>query len=179
MYFVYTSKLQNANIVGLNYRSYGRSSGKPSQEYLYSDANLIYDTLSKLGKIQPESLFIMGRSLGSGVATYLASTRTARGIILITPYDSMLSVAKEKYGFVPVAYLLQNTFPSNHFAEYIDTPALFVYGGMDSVIPPHHTENLMQSWKGEKESLFLTGANHENIMDFPEVTQSMNLFISR
>lgn len=94
-YFVEKTRYENINIISFNYRGYARSTGKPSEKILFADSLLIADFLENTLKIFPKDTFIMGRSLGTGVATYLASQKTFAGVILITPYDSVESVASE------------------------------------------------------------------------------------
>jgi acetyl esterase/lipase len=88
----------------------------------------IYDFLIQDLHISPENIFIMGRSLGTGVATYLASQKSSAGVILVTPYDSVENVAKGSYWFVPVSILLKNKFESYRYAQLQANSLLCIYG---------------------------------------------------
>ncbi len=121
----------------------------------------------------------MGRSLGTGVATYLASQRKVESIILITPYDSVESVAQERYFFIPVSFLIHNTFHSDLYSQIQKNRLLCIYAGHDTTIPNHHTELLLTQWNGDIEKVFLPDATHDNIYDFPEVEKSINKFIPK
>jgi pimeloyl-ACP methyl ester carboxylesterase len=166
-----------ANIVSFNYRGYGNSTGSPSEKALFDDALLIYDFLVTDKHIKPENIIVMGRSLGSGVATYLASQKPVKKVILVTPYDSIESVAKESYGFVPVSLLLQNKFDSTLYANLRNNELLCIYGGMDTVVPNSHTERLLTFWKGSVQKVFLSNANHNSILSFNQVQTAIDEFV--
>ena len=176
-YFVEKYSYQNANIVSFNYRGYGYSSGKPSEKTLFADALLQYDYLRGTLQIKPEHIIVMGRSLGTGVATYLSSQRPVEKVILVTPYDSVESVASESYFFVPVSLLLTNKFDSLQYAKVRNTSLLCIYGGRDTTIPNRHTENLLSHWKGSIEKVLIPEATHDNIYEFHEVQDSIERFL--
>lgn len=119
----------------------------------------------------------MGRSLGSGVATYLASQKPVKRVILLTPYDSIESVAQDSYRFLPVSLLLKNKFESVKYASQKPNELLCIYGGQDTLITNPHTERLIASWNGPVQKLFLPGANHNNIVEFDGVRQAVEEFI--
>ena len=121
----------------------------------------------------------MGRSLGTGVATYLASQRKVQGVILITPFDSVEAVAQEQYFFVPVSLLLKNRFHSDIYSKIQKNKLLSIYAGQDASIPNHHTENLLTHWNGDMKRILISSATHDNIYDFPEVEKSINTFIPK
>ncbi|MFA5881317.1 MAG: alpha/beta fold hydrolase, partial [Eubacteriales bacterium] len=79
-------KLKGWNVVLMNYRGYGQSEGVPGEKKLFSDALEIYDYFAAREK--PGKIAVMGRSLGTGVATYLAANRKVNGVVLVSPYDS-------------------------------------------------------------------------------------------
>ena len=81
----------------LNYRGYGASTGKPSQQALVADAVAEFDALSADPRIDPRRIVVVGRSLGSGVAVQLAAQRPLKALVLATPFDSLTSVASERY----------------------------------------------------------------------------------
>jgi uncharacterized protein len=82
------SNIDARAVVVVNYRGYGGSTGEPGQKALYDDGLAIYDYAIKRG-VPPEHIVVMGRSLGSGVASMLAGARPVRAAILITPFDSL------------------------------------------------------------------------------------------
>ena len=177
-YFVEKYSYQNANIVSFNYRGYGYSSGKPSEKTLFADALLQYDYLRGTLQIKPEHIIVMGRSLGTGVATYLASERTVARVILVTPYDSIESIAKESYPLLPVSLLLRNKFDSVAYAAIRSNRLLSISAGKDTTILTHHSENLLKYWNGSQKKIFIPEATHEDILDRVELIEGIDRFIS-
>jgi uncharacterized protein len=145
----------------VNYRGYGSSTGQPSEKNLFQDALAIYDDVK--GRYQPETIFPMGRSLGSGVATFLASQRPVKGTILVTPYDSLIHMARRTYPWLPTSLLLRHKFNSLDYVQKIQSPLLVIYGGNDEVIPNKSTENLIQNIPGHKSVFLIEEADHNNI----------------
>lgn len=176
-YFVEKYRYKNANIISFNYRWYAYSTGKPSERALFSDALLQYDYLVWEMKIDPKNIILMGRSLGTGVATYLASQRKVNSVILITPYDSVELVAKEWYFFVPVSLLLRHKFLSTQYASIRSNNLLCIYWGRDVTIPNHHTENLLKYWNGKITKVFIPNATHDDIYTFSQVEDAIDQFI--
>src|SRR5882672_4713015 len=96
----------------VNYRGYGESKGKPGEKELLEDALVIHDYANRRPEVNSGRIVAMGRSLGSGVAVHLAAHRSLRGVILVSPYDSMVEVAKRHYPFLPVSLMLRHRFDS-------------------------------------------------------------------
>ncbi len=128
-------------------------------------------------KIAPENLIVMGRSLGSGIATYLASQKPARKVILITPYDSIENVAKDTYGYLPVSLLIRHRFESAKYAMLKSNEMLCIYGGKDDIIRNPRTEKLLTSWNGTVQKVFLPTADHHSILQFKETKQAIDDYI--
>ena len=143
-----------------NYRGYGASEGAPSQAGLVADALAIYDHASQLPGIDPQRIFVFGRSLGSGVAVQLAAHRPVHGVILVSPYDSLAAVAKRYYWYLPVDWMLKHRFDSIGVAPQMKPPLLCFIAERDDVIPPEHAERLFDAWAGPKRRVLLGGAGH-------------------
>jgi len=99
-------------ILVTNYRGYGGTPGQPSETALLNDALAIYDYAAKQPGVSGDDIVVIGRSLGSGVATYLAANRVVRGVVLITPYDSLAGVAQAHFPYFRVRLLLKHRYPS-------------------------------------------------------------------
>jgi pimeloyl-ACP methyl ester carboxylesterase len=148
----------------VNNRGFGRSGGRPSENSMFSDALEVYDRLCKRPGVNREKVIIIGRSIGTGVATYLSAKRPVKATILITPYESMVAVAQEKYPILPIGLLIRHPFKSEKYAEGITTPVLAFIAKNDVVIPPPHAYSLLKHWKG-KTSFLELNADHHSIMD--------------
>lgn len=160
-----------------NYRGYGASQGNPSQEKLFSDALEIFDyAKNQLGYAEDE-IFLLGRSLGSGVAVYLASQRNPQGVILVTPFDSLRSVGQRAYPFLPVKYLLRHPFDSVQRARELKLPSLILVAELDEVIAPEHAQKLQQALKGASKLVVIPEANHQDIHLDPLYWKSIQTFV--
>lgn len=170
-------KLEGIATLLVNYRGYGLSNGKTSEKNLFSDAVAIYDDI--FPTYHPEKIVLLGRSLGTGVATYLASKRKTDGVILVTPYDSMLNMAKEKFPFLPTSIILRHKFDSLRYVKKIECPILVLYSGNDSVVPNRRTENLIKNIDGHKIIVLIKEADHNNISIYPEYWENLVKFINQ
>lgn len=158
----------------VNYRGYGKSEGKPYEKGLYLDAEAIYEKVAKKHK----SISIMGRSLGSGVATYIASKKNIHRLVLVAPYDSVQNVAKSIYKFFPIELLLKDKFDSAKRVADIKAKTLILYGSDDEIIRPIHTKNLSSYFKdGSLQVVKIDKAQHNNIAIFEKYTQTIKNFL--
>ena len=152
----------------VHYRGYGASEGKPSERALYADAELVFDALARRPDVDASRIVLAGRSLGTGVATHIATIRPVRGVILVSPYDSMVEVAQRHYPFLPIGLLLKHPFDSLARAGAIDAPLLAIVGGRDTIIPPAHSQRLYEAWRGPKRWVEVPGADHNDLGLQPE-----------
>ena len=145
----------------MNYRAYGGSSGNPSEQALFSDALALFDRVVK----KHESVSAFGRSLGSGVASYLATQREIEALALITPYDSIASVAQKRIPFYPVKLLLNDHYNSAERAPSISARVLIVMAELDSVIPNWHSLELQRAFAHSNvvRLIKINGADHNNV----------------
>ncbi|HRG00106.1 MAG TPA: dienelactone hydrolase family protein [Bacteroidia bacterium] len=166
----------NTIMVLMNYRSFGLSQGVISEKSMFSDALEIYDKLVANPKVDANNVIVMGRSMGTGVATYVSSQRKTNATVLITPYESIIDVAQEKYPFVPISWFIKHPFKSKEYAASITTPVLSLIAKNDQVIPPHHAHHLMEAWKGNTE-VFEVNEDHSTIMKNEEVWKRIEGFV--
>jgi fermentation-respiration switch protein FrsA (DUF1100 family) len=172
-------ELRGVSFVLFNYRGYGRSEGDPGESALFSEALAIYDLIAARPDVDKQRIVAMGRSLGSGVATYLASQRPVAAVVLVTPYDSMTAVAQAKYPFILVDLLLKHPFDSAKRARSIDVPLLALIAGADTVIPPRHAERLAAAWRGPVTSIVIEGADHNEIEFDARYWRSLRDFLTK
>ncbi len=159
----------------VNYRGYGKSQGNPSEIGLFSDALAIYDQLIK----RHDSIIAYGRSLGSGIAVYLAASRRLDKLILLTPYDSIAEVGQKLYPLFPVRYLIKDRFDSASRAGDIEIPVLIASAENDREIGLPHTLTLKQSFNRTRvEYQMIAGAAHNDVIDFPDYRATVQKFIS-
>jgi len=160
--------LDGWSVLLVNYRGYGLSSGEPTEENLFKDSLFLYDTFSKRDDIDPGNIVAMGRSLGSGVAVYLASRRPLKAVMLTTPYDSIREVAQERFPFVPIKRLLKHPFDSLALASTIKTPMIAFLATRDRTVRPERSKRLIEGWAGTTDVIRIQDASHGNIVDHDE-----------
>lgn len=172
------SNIDARAVVVVNYRGYGGSTGKPGQQALYDDGLAIYDYAIKRG-VTPEHIVVMGRSLGSALASLLAAARPVRAAILVTPFDSLASVAADHYPFLPVRLLLRHPFPSTDWAKRANVPALIIAADRDAVVPAAHGRKLFDAWAGPKQFHLLPQTGHNDIDMHPDYYRLIDGFLRR
>jgi dienelactone hydrolase len=160
----------------INYRSFGLSQGVISEKTMFSDALEVYDKLVTNPEVDANNIVVIGRSIGTGVATYVSSQRTTKATVLITPYENMIDVAFEKYPFVPISLLIKHRFESDTYAPSISSPMLALISKNDQVIPKHHAYKLVEAWKGKTEALEVN-EDHNSIMKNEEVWKKIESFV--
>ena len=174
-YFInHNSTYMDKNILSFYYRGYGLSKGDISEKNLFEDALKIYDFAKKDKNVK--NIIIMGRSLGTGIATYLTYKKDVKKVILVSPYDSILKVAQEKFPFVP-AFMLKDKFESDKYAKEIETPMLAIYSINDKVVTKEHSKKLIKSWKGKVRVIEINGYNHGTVANHPDVLKGIKIFL--
>ncbi len=144
----------------MNYRGYGGSSGSPSEEGLLADSLKLFEHVADVH----QTIAVMGRSLGTAVAVHLAARKPVDGLILITPYSSMVDLARHYYPLLPVGPLLKDRFESILAAPGIDVPVLALIAGRDEIIPRAISDTLVDSFKpGLVSTIVIEGAGHNTI----------------
>ncbi|WDI31517.1 alpha/beta hydrolase [Hyphococcus flavus] len=156
--------LTTYDIYLMNYRGFSGSTGSPNETALYIDALSLYDLAAK----DYDDISVIGRSLGSGVATYVAANREIEKLFLITPYDSIENVAQSKFPFVPVSLLLHDKYNSAARAHKIDAETLIVMAENDGVIPLHFTEALIRQFGAPAPQIHqIPGTHHLTVSNPP------------
>lgn len=165
------------NLAFVSYRGYDRSSGSPSGEALTADALAIYDAVVERDDVSKDQVLTWGFSLGTGIATHVASHRPVVGVILMAPYDTLASAAAERYPFLPVRLLFRHQIDSAASASRIDAPALILHGNDDTIIEPHLGEALAEAWRGDARFVPLEGVGHNNVSSHPRVRPEQEAFL--
>ena len=166
------------SVAAFNYRGYGLSEGRPSEAALIADALVIHDRLAQREDIDPRRIVVLGRSLGSGIAVPLAAVRPVRAVVLVSPYDSLRSLARKQYPFVPVSLLLRHPFDSLARAPGIETPLLVVAGERDRLVPPAFSRRLHDAWAGPKRWALIADADHNDIHARPGYWPAIRDFLA-
>jgi pimeloyl-ACP methyl ester carboxylesterase len=159
----------------VNYRGYGGSTGSPTEAALYSDALAIHDALAQ----QHAEIAVVGRSLGTGVATYLASERAVGRLVLATPHDSALAIAQRMYPVYPVSLLLKDQYRSIEHVPRITAPTLIVLAEHDRIIPRDHSARLVGAFApGLVEQVVVADAGHNGLSGHPQYWDAFERFLN-
>jgi len=154
-----------------DYRGFGKSTGTLSQQALYQDAQLHYNYLKNY---YPENkITIYGRSVGTGVATKLASTNNPRMLVLETPFYNFADVAKTHYSFLPVSLLLRYTFRSDKFLPQVKSPIYIFHGTADEIVPFSSGLKLASLLNKPDHFIVIDGGGHNNLGSFTTYQQAL------
>jgi pimeloyl-ACP methyl ester carboxylesterase len=148
----------------LEYPGYGSREGKPSETALVEAAG---EATRELLAAQPERpLFLLGESLGTGVAGRMAGDfgGQIRGVLLLTPFDSLVSVARHHYPWFPVQFLMLDRFVSSrHLARY-EGPVVFLLAEEDEVVPARLGQKLAKAHPGPQMVSLISGSDHNGVV---------------
>ncbi len=151
------------NFLTFDYRGYGASSGTPSEEGLYKDAQAAYDYLASRPDVNKDMIIVLGESLGGAVATDLCTKRDVRALVLESTFVSLGAQAKDLYPLYPVEHLLTEKFDSASKIQSIHVPKLIVHGTDDEVIPFSHGQDLFEKAPGPKKFIPFRGSHDDNL----------------
>jgi fermentation-respiration switch protein FrsA (DUF1100 family) len=153
------------SVVLWDYRSYGQSTGRPSEAGLYQDADAVMGYLQQQHSIAPTQTVIYGESLGGGVASYLAAQYPVRGWVLAGTFTSAVDRAAELYPFLPVRWLARSRFDTRARLPQITAPLLVLHSVDDEIIPIHHGRALYAAANPPKTLVELTGDHNNGFLD--------------
>ena len=144
------------------YRGYAGSTGSPTETRNISDARLAYGALVLEG-VPADSIVIYGESLGTGVAARMAAERRAAGLILESPYTSILELARSQYWYLPVQWLLADRYETDKVIAQVRVPVLILHGQKDSLIPVAMAQRLFVLANEPKKLVVLPNGWHSNL----------------
>jgi len=153
------------NLMAVEYPGYGiyEDYEGPSEEKIYQDAELVYNFVQKMSNLREKDIILLGRSLGSGPASHIAAKYEPGGLILMSPYTSIKSVATNKVGFL--SFLLAQQFDNLSRMDKVMCPTFIVHGQKDKLIPISHAYELKDRCAGP--TFFLSPPNMtHNDFDF-------------
>ncbi len=153
-------KEMEINFLIISWRGFSGNDGKPTEEGLYKDARGAVKWLLNKG-VKKENIVIYGESLGTGVATEISQNENFAGIILESPFTSMVAAGKSKYPIFPIGLLLNDKYESDKKIKNIKSPILVMHGEADTIVP---------FWMGKK---IYELANDPKYYYFPEYDDHM------
>lgn len=164
---------KNYDVLVMDYRTYGKSSGNLNETLLYKDAQMCYDYLK--ATYNENSITVYGRSLGSGFATYITSKNNPKQTILEAPYYSIEDVAKKRLPVFPLKYLLKFEFPNYEFVQSIKSPLYIFHGTDDAVVPFESGKKLFdKTFKVNSDFIIIPKGSHNNLNEFAVYKEKLN-----
>lgn len=147
------------DVLIVDYRGYGRSSGSPSEAGLYLDAQAAWKWLTETQKVRAGEIILFGRSLGGAVAAELAARVDAAGLIVESVFTSVPDIAAQLYWWLPVRWLSRLDFDTAGNIRRTDLPVLVVHSSDDEIIPFSHGRRLHEI-AGERGTLLEIRGGH-------------------
>lgn len=155
----------------MDYRGYGKSRGRRSQRLFFEDAKAVYIYVSQY--YPPDKVIIYGRSIGSGMASFLASRVDAKKLILETPFASISDLFHSYYPFLPKLFLFKFPFRNKKHLKKVKYPIVVFASGRDGVTPLRSSIPLKRSLKEGDKFILIDEANHGNLALFDEFRESI------
>jgi len=150
-----------ADVLIVDYRGYGRSSGRPDEAGTYRDADAAYAHLTGGRALDPRRLVLYGESLGSAVAVDLAARKPVGGLIMESGFSSAVDVARELFPFLPAAWLLRNRYDSVAKIGVVRAPVLLLHSRDDEFFGWHHPQRLYDAARAPKRLVELRGGHND------------------
>ena len=156
----------------IDYPGFGKSTGKLTEENLYDWADYMYNfARSRFGA---DSIIIYGKSMGTGIATHLASLKPCKKLILETPYYDFPSVIKHHIPIYPVAWMIHYKIPTHDYIKNINVPISIFQGTDDDVIPYSNAERLKPFLKPNDEFITIKNGEHNDLFKFKETIEKLD-----
>ena len=152
------------DVIMVDYRGFGKSSGKRSQKAIKRDLQYVYDKIRE--QVAEKYIILYGRSLGSGFATKLASMNNPKMLILDAPYYSLTKVTGRYMPFMPLSIIMRYPMPTYKWLKYVNCPVHIIHGTKDNLIPFKTSVKLSQI-KPKLTRLYpIIGGGHKNLNNF-------------
>ena len=151
-------------VLVLDYPGYGGSGGRATEGALYAAADAAYAALTARPDVDPQRIYVYGRSLGSAVATYTAAHHPVAGLILESPFTNAAAMAKYHYGLLP-RFLLRLSLDNVANVRRVSCPILLFHGDADRLVPTAMGMAVAAAAAGPVEVVLIHGAGHNDTYD--------------
>ena len=161
----------NYEVIMMDYRGFGKSTGKRTAEAMKRDSQFIYDIVKK--EYSEDQIIVYGRSLGSGFAARLAAKNNPRILILTSPLYSLLRAIHRYLPFMPAKPFLRYNIPTFHYLKNVRCPIKILHGSDDGLVPIKTAIDLSEVNPKLTRLYVILGAGHINIHQFEEYHRAM------
>jgi fermentation-respiration switch protein FrsA (DUF1100 family) len=151
------------DVLLFDYRGYGRSTGRASEEGTYRDARAARATLLARPEVDPGHVLYVGESLGGAVAVALAHEAAPAGLVLVSTFTSVRDMARRHYPFVPAA-AVPDAYPSLRLIRELRAPLLVLHGDRDELVPLMYGQELYDAAPEPKTMHVLAGVGHNDLV---------------
>ncbi|MGN7784392.1 alpha/beta hydrolase [Niabella sp. 22666] len=166
------------NVLVMDYRGYGKSTGTVSELNLQNDARFFYKELLK--QFHEAQIIVYGRSLGTHFATLVASENKPKRLILESPFTNMMDVAQARFPILPVKYFLKFPFNSSQYIKDLSCPLIIFHGTNDKVVPYRLGQKLFeQAACTDKTFIAVPDGAHNDLASFKEYRVEMERVLAR
>jgi fermentation-respiration switch protein FrsA (DUF1100 family) len=167
------------SVLIIDYRGYGQSKGRPTENGLYLDAEAAWRYLTRTRGVEPGNIVIFGRSLGGAVAAWLAMRHEAGALIVESSFTSVPDLAREIYPWLPVRWLSRLRHATVDYVRHVQSPVLVIHSVDDEIIPFHHGEEILAAAPEPRSFLELRGSHNEAFMlDESRYLNSLSEFLA-
>jgi uncharacterized protein len=175
---------EGLSVLLFDYRGYGGNPGSPSENGLLADARAARAYLASRPDVDASRIIYYGESLGTGVAVALAAESASggpAGLILRSPFTSMVDVGRLHYWFLPIDLLLWDRYPSDTHIGRVPFPLIVIAGEKDELVPPGMSRRLYDAAPGPKQFVLVPGADHDDprLGSGPEVLDALRRFLEQ
>ena len=160
---LHTALLAGQGLLLFDYRGYGRSTGRPSEQGTYSDAHDARSALESRPGVDRERVVYLGESIGGAIALALALEHPPAGLVLQSTFTSVRDMARRHYPFIPPP-LVPDAYPSLRRIPDLRAPLLVIHGDRDDIVPMFHGEALYAAAREPKRLLVVEGAGHNDLV---------------
>jgi hypothetical protein len=162
-YLLMFNRLRFSTLI-VDYRGYGRSTGSPSEEGTYRDAEAAWEYLLHARQTRPGQVVIAGESLGGAVATWLAARNPPRAVLLFSTFTSATDLGADVYWFLPVRILSRIGYDNLERLKSIDAPVFIAHSLNDDIVPYRHGRKLYEAARGPKAFLEMRGGHNQGFI---------------
>lgn len=156
----------------IDYPGFGKSTGKLTEQTLYDWANYMYNFACT--RFNPDHIIIYGKSMGTGIATHLASIKSCKKLILETPYYDYPSVIKHYLPIYPIEWMIHYKIPTHDYIEKVTAPITIFQGSDDWLVTFSNAKRLRAFLKKGDEFVTIEGGSHNDLFKFKEVIEKLN-----
>lgn len=156
----------------MDYPGYGKSTGVLTEQRLYDYALQLYTLAAS--RFAKDSIVLYGKSMGTGLAAYIASRKNCKKLILETPYYSITSLSAHYFPLYPVGRMIHYKIPTYEYLQRVIVPVTIFHGTSDGVIPYSNAAKLKPFLKPTDQFITIEGGSHNDLNDFPLFHQKLD-----